>query len=115
MIFIRLNQTRDMHCRGCGGYYVSTLDFEIHLGGEYHKNALANPVNRSKGSLTPDDLNKLPWRAFRSGKGWGINIELAPYLIDAINNGNSKIGTYVYYVCAEGRLIGRSLNKTGCF
>ena len=104
-----------MSCKICGGSFVSTLDFEIHLGGEHHKKVVSNPVNSSGGKLTPNDLNKLPWKAFRSKKGWWIYSEDAPYLRDAILNGNNVIGDYKYFLYGGNKCIGRSLNKTGCF
>jgi len=104
-----------MPCKICGGSYVSTLDFEIHLEGEHHKKVVSNPVNSSGGKLTPNDLNKLPWKAFRSKKGWWIYSEEAPYLRGAILNGNNVIGGYNYFLYGGNKCIGRSLNKTGCF
>ena len=115
MWLVQQNITRDMCCKICGGSYCSTLDFEVHLSGEYHKNAKANPVNSAEGKLTPNDLNKLPWRAFRSGKGWGIRLNVAPYLVEAINNGSNIFGDYKYYLLHDAKLVGRSLIKKGCF
>ena len=112
---VKKNVIKDMHCKVCGGNYCCSSDFGLHLRGIFHKNVNLNPVNHSEGKLTPNDLNKLPWKAFRSGKGWGINIKIASYLLVAINNGNTTIGDYKYYVCAEGKLIGRSLTRQGCF
>ena len=99
-----------MHCEVCGGNYTCTSDFKTHLSGDHHKNTKMRPKNRSKGKLTPNDLNKLSWSAFKSGKGWWIRSEDAPYLRGAINNGHVNIGQYKYYTYAGEACIGRSLN-----
>ena len=99
-----------MHCEVCGGNYTCTSDFKAHLLGDHHKNVKTNQKNRSSGKLTPNDLNKLPWSAFRSKKGWWIRSEDAPYLRDAINNGHADIGGYKYFTYAGEACIGRSLN-----
>ena len=105
------NKTQNMFCEVCEGFYVCTSDFKLHLKGDFHKKALSHPRNRSVGKLTPNDLDKLPWKAFSSGKGWWINTEDALYLRDALNNGNAVIGDYKYYLYASNACIGRSLNK----
>ena len=115
MWLVQKNIIRDMCCKVCGGNYCSTLDFVSHLSGEYHKNAVRNPVNRAEGKLTPDDLNKLPWKEFSSKKGWWIYSEDAPYLRDAVINGNNVVGDYKYFLYGGNKCIGRSLIKKGCF
>ena len=109
------NVIQNMPCKACGSNYSCTLDFKTHLSGDFHKNIKENPLNSSEGKLTPNDLNKLPWKAFRSGKGWWIYSEDAPYLRDAIQNGNNVIGGYKYFLYGGNKCIGRSLNKTGCY
>ena len=105
------NMIQDMYCKLCGGNYSCTSDFKTHLTGSFHKNAISKPKNRSTGKLTPNDLDRLPWSAFRSGKGWWIRSEDAPYLRGAINNGHVDIDQYNYFLYANNACIGRSLSK----
>ena len=112
---VQKNVIKNMHCKVCGSNYTCTSDFDIHLYGEYHKNAKAHPVNNSKGKLTPNDINKLPWVAFRSRKGWWVYSEDAPYLRDAINNGNNVMGDYKYFLYGGNKCIGRSLTNRGMY
>ncbi len=106
------NKIQDMTCPVCGGCYTCTSDFKLHLTGEFHKKAVSNPKNLSSGKLTPNDIDRLPWKVFRSGKGWWIYSEEAPYLRDSIRNGHNIIGNYKYYIYGNNKCIGRSLNRT---
>ena len=105
------NIARDMTCSVCDGHYTCTSDFKLHFTGEFHKKAVSNPKNRSAGKLSPNDLDRLPWVAFRSGNGWWIYSEEAPYLRDSIRNGHSIIGNYKYYQYGNNKCVGRSLNN----
>jgi len=106
-----MNKIQDMFCSVCGGYYTCASDFRLHLTGNFHKKALSNPRNLSKGKLASNDLDKLPWVEFKSKKGWWIRSEEAPYLRDSIRNGHNVIGNFKYYLYAGGACIGRSLNR----
>ena len=105
------NIVRNMTCSVCDGHYTCTSDFKLHLTGEFHKKAVSNPKNRSAGKLSPNDLDRLPWKVFRSGKGWWIYSEEAPYLQEFIRNGHNIIGKYNYYLYGGNKCIGRSLHS----
>jgi len=88
------NITKDIECPKCGGWYVCTEDFREH-------NCI--PKNRSKRKLTPSDLDRLPWKTFRKGNGEWIFSNVAPYLLEAINNGHASFGNYHYWTYEGNR------------
>lgn len=100
---------QDMFCSVCGGYYTCVSDFRLHLLGDFHKKVLSKPKNLSKGKLVSNDLDRLPWVEFKSGKGWWVRSEEAPYLRESIRNGHNIIGVYKYFMYGNNECIGRSL------
>lgn len=83
------NVTRDIQCPKCGGYFVCTYDFNMHK--------------------LVHGLGKLPWVEFKSGNGWWIYSDDAPYLREYVQNGHTIIGKYKYYLYGNNKCIGRSL------
>ncbi|MQY61997.1 hypothetical protein GH146_01750 [archaeon] len=94
------NITKDFTCTKCGGHYVCTEDFKEH-------NCI--PRNTSKGKLTTQDLDELPWKLFKKRDGAWIFSNQAPYLQTAIINGHTTFGAYRYWISDNGKFIGRSL------
>ena len=91
------NVTKNMHCKICESNYCSTKDYNGHITAPKHQEALKHPPNKSKGQLTPTDLNKLPWKKFKRGNGEWIFSNQAPHLLEAINYGTTTFGNYIYW------------------
>ena len=95
------NITENISCPTCKATFVCTYDFME------HKKTKCLPKDTSKGKLHSTDLDKLPWTTFRKGNGEWIFSNNAPYLLEAIRNGNATFGNYKYWTYGDNRFIAR--------
>jgi len=95
------NVTKNIPCPTCEAISVCTYDYIE------HKKTKCTPKDKSKGKLSPRDLDRLPWKAFRKGNGEWIFSNQATYLLEAIRNGNTTFGNYHYWLYGDNRFIAR--------
>jgi len=92
------NTITPCYCGKCETHFTCTHDYKTHS---------CTPKDKSKGKLSPTDLDKLPWTTFRKGNGEWIFSNKAIYLLEAITNGNTTFGTYHYWLYGDNQFIAR--------